>query len=109
MNLFIANLSPASTTKDLQKLFSHYGIVTTVKVIMDRVTGRSKRYGFVEMPNNFEAREAMAELNHASFQEKLILVRESQPPGNWNPGKDRQRIAQNSRYCPSNSREKSYG
>ena len=109
MNLFIANLSPASTTKDLQQLFSHYGIVTTVKVIIDRVTGRSKRYGFVEMPNNYEAKEAMAELNNTSFQENLILVRESQPTGNWNHRNDRQRIARNSGYCLSNSREKSYG
>jgi RNA recognition motif-containing protein len=93
MNLFIANLSPASTTKDLQKLFSHYGIVTTVKVIIDRVTGKSKRYGFVEMPNNQEAREAMAELNNTTFQEKFILVRESQPTGNWDHKNDRRRIA----------------
>ncbi|MEI6139235.1 MAG: RNA-binding protein [Mariniphaga sp.] len=96
MNLFIANLSPASTTKDLQKLFSHYGIVTTVKVIIDQVTGRSKRYGFVEMPNNYEAREAMAELNNTSFQEKLILVRESQPTGTWNSGNNRPRISRSS-------------
>jgi RNA recognition motif-containing protein len=93
MNLFIANLSPASTTKDLQNLFSHYGIVTTVKVIIDRVTGRSKRYGFVEMPNKQEAREAVAELNNTAFQEKFILVRESQPEGNCNQKNDRQRMA----------------
>ena len=93
MNLFIANLSPASTTKDLQNLFSHYGIVTTVKVIFDRVTGRSKRYGFVEMPNKQEAREAVAELNNTAFQEKFILVRESQPERNSNQKNDRQRMS----------------
>ena len=93
MNLFIANLSPASTTKDLQKLFSHYGLVTTVKVIMDHGTGRSKRYGFVEMPSIYEAHEAIVELNNTSFQDKLILVKESQPTGVWNQRKNRREMA----------------
>lgn len=79
MNLFVARLNPATTTKDLQKLFAHYGLVTTVKVIFDRVTGRSKRYGFVEMPNNNEAHEALRELDNTSFQENIISVKESQP------------------------------
>lgn len=80
MNLFVAKLNPVTTTKDLQKLFSHYGLVTTVKVIFDHGTGRSKCYGFIEMPNEHEAHEALEELDNTSFQENLITVRESQSP-----------------------------
>ena len=80
MNLFVAKLNPSTSTKDLQNLFSHYGLVTTVKVIFDHGTGRSKCYGFIEMPNNHEAREALKELDNTMFQENLITVRESQSP-----------------------------
>ena len=79
MNLFVAKLNPATTSKDLQKLFAHYGYVTSVKVIMDHFTGRSKSYGFVEMPNFEEANEALKELDSTIFQESLITVRNSQP------------------------------
>jgi RNA recognition motif-containing protein len=79
MNLFVAKLNPATTPKDLQKLFAHYGFVTSVKVIMDRFTGRSKSYGFVEMPNYDEAVEALKELDSTMFQESLIVVKNSQP------------------------------
>lgn len=80
MNLFVARLSPITTTKDLQKLFSHYGLVTIVKVIFDRATGLSKRYGFVEMPNIHEAHEALKELDNTPFQESIISVKESLAP-----------------------------
>jgi RNA recognition motif-containing protein len=79
MNLFVARLNPRTTTKSLQKLFEHYGVVSNVKVIIDRVTGRSKGYGFVEMPDNHEAHEALKELDNSSFQENNISVRESVP------------------------------
>jgi len=77
MNLFVAKLDPCTTTKDLHKLFAHYGLVTTVKVIFDHATGLSKCYGFVEMPNFHEALEALKELNDTSFQQSTILVKES--------------------------------
>ena len=77
MNLFVAKLDPCTTTKDLHKLFAHYGLVTTVKVIFDHVTGLSKCYGFVEMPNLYEALEALKELDNTSFQKSTILVKES--------------------------------
>ena len=79
MNIFVANLSPSTTSKDLQKLFAHYGLVNTVKVIMDHSTGKSKGYGFVEMPNNFEANEALQDLDRTIFQEYTINVKYSQP------------------------------
>lgn len=79
MNLFVAKLNSASTSEDLQKLFAHYGNVTSVRVIHDKETGNSKRYGFVEMPNDVEAKEALRELNDTEFQESIIVVKESQP------------------------------
>ena len=78
MNLFVARLNSSTSTKDLQKLFSHYGVVTTVNVVFDHVTGRSKCYGFVEMPNNNEAHEAMKELDETLFKENIISVKEYQ-------------------------------
>ena len=79
MNLFVAKLNPSTSSQDLQTLFAHYGIVTSSKVIMDHFTGRSKCYGFVEMPDNREAREAVKELDSTLFQETIIIVRKSQP------------------------------
>lgn len=85
MNLFVARLNSSTSTKDLQKLFSHYGLVTTVKVIFDHDTGRSKCYGFVEMPDNNEAHEAMKELDETLFRENIISVRESQLSNSGHP------------------------
>jgi RNA recognition motif-containing protein len=82
MNLFVAKLNSESTSEDLQKLFSHYGEVASVRVILDKETGHSKRYGFVEMPNETEAKEALRELNETEFQESIIVVKESQPREN---------------------------
>jgi RNA recognition motif-containing protein len=59
MNLFVAKLSSSTTGDDLQNLFSKYGEVTSAKVIFDRETGNSKGFGFVEMPNDEEANEAI--------------------------------------------------
>ena len=90
MNLFVAKLSPTTTSQDLQKLFAHYGFVTTVKVIMDRTTGRSKGYGFVEMPEYHEAMEAVKELDSTSFQDSIITVRKSEPSGFFTPNAENQ-------------------
>lgn len=82
MILFVAKLHSETTSEDLQKLFAHYGEISSARVIHDKETGHSKRYGFVEMPNDFEAREALKELNETEFQESIIVVKESQPRGN---------------------------
>ena len=86
MNLFVAKLNAGSTGEDLQRLFAHYGQVFSVKVILDKETGNSKRYGFVEMPNDFEAKEALKELNETEFQQSIIVVKESQPRENQTGG-----------------------
>lgn len=79
MNLYVSNLSFKVTDNDLQKLFSTYGQVTSAKVINDRETGRSRGFGFVEMPDTQEAQKAIAELNNAEYEGKVINVNEARP------------------------------
>ena len=81
MKLFIAKLSASTTSRDLQNLFAHYGTVTSADVITDHLSGLSKGYGFVEMPEYQEAVEAIKELDSTVFQESKIFVRKSQPSG----------------------------
>lgn len=75
MNIFVAKLSGSTTNEDLFSLFSQYGEVTSAKVIIDRETGNSKRFGFVEMTNDDEANTAIEELNETSFQDSTIVVK----------------------------------
>ncbi|GAB4311466.1 MAG: hypothetical protein Kow00127_01500 [Bacteroidales bacterium] len=79
MNIFVAKLGPSTTGDDLHQLFSNYGEVLSAKVIMDRDTGMSKRYGFVEMQNDDEARNAINELNESEFDRSRIVVKASEP------------------------------
>ncbi|NLA24386.1 MAG: RNA-binding protein [Bacteroidales bacterium] len=79
MNIFVAKLNPKTTAESLKDLFSNFGEVSSSKVIMDKTTGFSKRYGFVEMPNEEEAREAIAKLNDSTFENSVIVVKESLP------------------------------
>ncbi len=79
MNLFVAKLSSTTTVDDVQELFSAHGEVSSVKIIMDRETGNSKGYGFVEMPNDEEANAAIAALNESEVDGKAIVVKESEP------------------------------
>lgn len=79
MNIFIAGLSFAVTDADLSDLFQEYGDISSAKVITDRQTGRSKGYGFVEMPDDAAANKAIAELNEAEFDGRKIAVSEAKP------------------------------
>ena len=62
MNIFVAKLNFDTREDDLRHAFEEFGAVDTVKIIMDKFTGRSKGYGFVEMPNDDEALAAIADL-----------------------------------------------
>jgi RNA recognition motif-containing protein len=77
MNLFVAKLSSSTTGEDLQELFSAHGEVTSAKVIVDRETGNSKGFGFVEMANDDEAKAAIAALNETELDGKQIVVKEA--------------------------------
>lgn len=79
MNLFVANLHPSTKGEDLQVLFSEFGSIVSAKVIMDKETGNSKRYGFVEFANDEEGEKAIAQLNEKEFQGNQIAVKFAQP------------------------------
>ena len=79
MNIYISKLSYGVNDADLQDLFAEYGEVSSAKVITDRDSGRSRGFGFVEMPNDGEAQKAIAELNGVEYDGRVISVNEAKP------------------------------
>ena len=79
MNIFIAKLSSSTTSDDLRTLFEDYGEVTSANVITDRMTGHSKKFGFVEMSNNDEANKAIKELDNCNYDNADIVVKQARP------------------------------
>lgn len=79
MNIYVSNLSYGVTDADLKELFEEYGEVSSAKVIMDRETGRSRGFGFVEMPDNGQGQKAIDELNQAEYDGKVIRVNVAKP------------------------------
>lgn len=79
MNIYVANL-PYSTDRDqLRELFSAFGEVVSARVVTDRETGRSKGFGFVEMPDNTQAQAAVDALNGSDVNGRKIVVNEARP------------------------------
>jgi RNA recognition motif-containing protein len=81
MNIFIAKLSSSTTSDDLKTLFEEYGEVTSANVITDRMTGYSKKFGFVEMKNDDEANKAIKELDNCQYDNADIVVKQARPKG----------------------------
>lgn len=79
MNIFVANLFFGIDSDRLRDIFSPYGNVSSAKVIMDKETGRSKGFGFVEMDDAGEAQNAIQHLNGTTVDGKELVVKESQP------------------------------
>lgn len=79
MNIFVASLNFKTRREDLQKAFEAYGQVMSAKIVKDRVTGRSKGFGFVEMPNDEEALKAIAALNESELDGRPIVVKPANP------------------------------
>ena len=77
--LYVGNLSYGMTDSDLQNLFDPHGTVQSAQVIMDRDTGRSKGFGFVEMDNGEEAQAAIAALNGQEVNGRALTVNEARP------------------------------
>ncbi len=75
MNVFVANLHPSTRGEDLKVLFADYGDIISAKVIMDKITGKSKRYGFVELESDEMGEKAITELNESEFQGNTIAVK----------------------------------
>ena len=79
MNIYVSNLGFSVQKDDLRKLFTQYGEVSSVNIIMDRMTNRSKGFAFVEMPNNGAAQSAIKELNGVSVEGRSLNVNEARP------------------------------
>ena len=79
MKIFVAKLAFRTTSEDLKSLFEKYGKVDLCRVIMDHETGRSKCYGFVEMPNDDEAYRAIVETDETVFMGNELQVKKSRP------------------------------
>ena len=79
MMLFIAGLSTDFDDVDLKEMFELYGEVTSARIITDRNTGKSKGFGFVDMPNKEEAKETIATLDNVVLGKKRISVKEAEP------------------------------
>ena len=91
MNIFIAGISYNLSNDDLEKLFEEFGEVTSARIVMDRETGRSKGFGFVEMTNDEEGNAAIAALNEKEIDGKTLAVsvarpREERPRNNYGGG-----------------------
>lgn len=79
MNIYISNLSFGVQDEDLRKLFSEYGEVSSAKIITDKFTGKSRGFGFVEMPDSTAAESAVNGLNNASIDGRSVKVMEARP------------------------------
>jgi RNA recognition motif-containing protein len=79
MNIYISGLSYSVNDDDLNNLFSEYGEVSSARVINDRETGRSRGFGFVEMPNDTDGQKAIDELNGDEYDNKVISVSVARP------------------------------
>lgn len=79
MNIYVGNLSYDLDDQQLQQLFEQHGAVSSARVIVDRFSGQSKGFGFVEMPNDAEANQAIAALNEQEVDGRRIRVNEARP------------------------------
>jgi len=79
MNIYVSNLSFNVTDDDLEGFFAEYGEVSSARVITDKFTGKSRGFGFVEMPDNEAAKKAIAELDGGRVEGREIKVAEARP------------------------------
>lgn len=89
MKIFIGSLSYNVTEGDLRQAFEAFGQVTSVTIVKDQESDRSKGFGFVEMPVQTEAQSAIAALNGQAFKGRTITVNEARPQSDDRRGRDR--------------------
>ncbi len=77
MNIYVGNLPFTATDEDLQKLFENYGTVSSARVVVDKVSGKPRGFGFVEMPDETEAKSALEGANGSDFMGRSLRVDES--------------------------------
>jgi len=90
MNIYVGNLSYEVNEEDLQKAFSEFGEVVSVKIIKDQYNGRSKGFGFIEMPDKTEANAAIEGLDSKEFKGRSIKVNQAKPRSDRSRGRGRQ-------------------
>lgn len=86
MNIFVAKLNFSTRSEGLQEVFERFGEVESANVIMDRETGRSKGFGFVEMPNDAEGQAAIQALDGTELDGSTIVVKKAEPRENRSGG-----------------------
>jgi RNA recognition motif-containing protein len=79
MNIYVGNLSYTMSEGELRDAFAAFGDVTSVKILMDRETGRSRGFGFVEMPNQSEGEAAISNLNGKELGGRALRINEARP------------------------------
>jgi len=79
MNIYVGNLSYGMSEDELREAFAAYGDVSSVKILSDRETGRSRGFGFVEMPNQSEGEAAITQLNGKELSGRTLRVNEARP------------------------------
>lgn len=79
MNIYVANIPFKATESDLKELFEQHGEVSSAKIVMDKLTNRSRGFGFVEMPDSASAKQAIESLHGSDFQGKELNVNEARP------------------------------
>lgn len=79
MKLFVAKLNYQTTSEDLTEAFSNIGNVVSANVVLDRETGRSRGFGFVEMGSEEEGQDAIRELNDSELDGRTIVVKKAEP------------------------------
>lgn len=85
MNLYVGNLAYSVTEEDLKSVFAAYGKVSSASLIIDKFSGQSKGFGFIEMPNNSEADNAIKGLNGTDLKGRSMKVNQAQPRSNDRP------------------------
>lgn len=78
--LYVGNLPYQTTDEDLSQAFGAHGQVTSATIIMDKFSGRSKGFGFVEMSSDEDAQKAIDALNGTDFGGRAVVVNEARPP-----------------------------
>jgi RNA recognition motif-containing protein len=91
MNIYVGNLPYSVSEDDLKTMFSEFGTTESVKIIQDQYSGRSKGFGFVEMPDNSEADQAVKALNGKFVDGRNIKVNPADPGGKRSKRKARKR------------------
>jgi RNA recognition motif-containing protein len=89
MNIYVGNLSYSMTDEDLRELFAAFGEVASASVIMDKFSGQSKGFGFVEMPDEVEAAAAINGLNDQDVMGRRIKVNQARPREDRTPRRPR--------------------